>query len=91
MIYNDTIVALATASGAGAVAIIRVSGKDAISICDTVFKSVKANKTLKTQDTHTLHLGHIMDDVRTIDEVLVSLFKNPRSYTGEDVLEKRKF
>ena len=87
MIYNDTIVALATASGAGAVAIVRVSGKDAISICDTVFKSVKANKTLKTQDTHTLHLGHIMDDVRTIDEVLVSLFKNPRSYTGEDVVE----
>ncbi len=87
MIYNDTIVALATASGAGAVAIIRVSGKDAISICDAVFKSVKANKSLKTQHTHTLHLGHIMDDVRTIDEVLVSLFKNPRSYTGEDVVE----
>ena len=85
--YNDTIVALATASGAGAVAIIRISGKDAITICDGVFKSVKAEKSLKLQKTHTIHLGHIMDDVRTIDEVLVSLFKNPRSYTGEDVVE----
>jgi tRNA modification GTPase len=85
--YHDTIVALATASGAGAVAIIRVSGVEAISISNAVFKSVKANKSLLTQKTHTIHLGHIMDGVRTIDEVLMSVFKNPRSYTGEDVVE----
>ncbi|MEQ3665682.1 MULTISPECIES: tRNA uridine-5-carboxymethylaminomethyl(34) synthesis GTPase MnmE [unclassified Olleya] len=87
MIYNDTIVALATASGAGAVAIIRLSGKDAIAIADRCFESVKSNKTLLNQKTHTIHLGHIVDDKRTIDQVLVSVFKNPNSYTGEDVVE----
>ncbi|MEL0645207.1 tRNA uridine-5-carboxymethylaminomethyl(34) synthesis GTPase MnmE [Olleya sp. Ti.3.14] len=87
MIYNDTIVALATASGAGAVAIIRLSGKDAIAIADRSFESVKSNKTLLNQKTHTIHLGHIVDDKRTIDQVLVSVFKNPNSYTGEDVVE----
>ena len=87
MIYNDTIVALATASGAGAVAIIRLSGKDAIAIADRCFESVKKQKTLLNQKTHTIHLGHIVDDKRTIDQVLVSVFKNPNSYTGEDVVE----
>ncbi|AXO79674.1 tRNA uridine-5-carboxymethylaminomethyl(34) synthesis GTPase MnmE [Olleya aquimaris] len=87
MIYNDTIVALATASGAGAVAIIRLSGKDAIAIADSCFKSVTKHKSLTNQNTHTIHLGYIMDDKRTIDQVLVSVFKNPNSYTGEDVVE----
>jgi tRNA modification GTPase len=87
MIYNDTIVALATASGAGAVAIIRLSGKDAIAIADRCFESIKKQKTLLNQKTHTIHLGHIVDDKRTIDQVLVSVFKNPNSYTGEDVVE----
>ncbi|AUC77003.1 tRNA uridine-5-carboxymethylaminomethyl(34) synthesis GTPase MnmE [Olleya sp. Bg11-27] len=87
MIYNDTIVALATASGAGAVAIIRLSGKDAIAIADQCFESVKKTKKLLQQKTHTIHLGHIVDDKRTIDQVLVSVFKNPNSYTGEDVVE----
>lgn len=87
MIYNDTIVALATASGAGAVAIIRLSGDDAITIADGSFKSVKSNKSLTNQKTHTIHLGHIVDDKRIIDEVLVSIFKNPSSYTGENVVE----
>jgi len=87
MIYNDTIVALATASGAGAVAIIRLSGKEAIAIADQCFESVKKTKKLLQQKTHTIHLGHIVDDKRTIDQVLVSVFKNPNSYTGEDVVE----
>ncbi|QXP59394.1 tRNA uridine-5-carboxymethylaminomethyl(34) synthesis GTPase MnmE [Olleya sp. HaHaR_3_96] len=87
MIYNDTIVALATASGAGAVAIIRLSGKDSIAIADQCFESVKKTKKLLQQKTHTIHLGHIVDDKRTIDQVLVSVFKNPNSYTGEDVVE----
>jgi len=84
---NDTIVALATASGAGAVAIIRLSGEAAITIANAGFKSVKNNKSLLKQKTHTIHLGHIVDGDRIIDEVLVSVFKNPNSYTGENVVE----
>ena len=85
--HNDTIVALATPSGSGAIAVIRVSGKDAISLVDKHFKSVVDDKTLINQKTHTIHLGHIIDDERTIDEVLVSIFKDPNSYTGENVVE----
>ena len=87
MINQDTIVALATPSGAGAIAVIRLSGNDAIKIADSCFKSVKTKKTLSVQKTHTIHLGHIVEENRTIDEVLVSVFKNPNSYTGEDVVE----
>jgi len=86
MIKNDTIVALATASGAGAIAIIRLSGSEAIFFVENQFKSVSGKK-LCDQKTHTIHLGHIIDGNRTIDEVLVSIFKNPNSYTGEDVVE----
>lgn len=87
MITNDTIVALATPSGAGAIAVIRVSGKDAIAITDACFKSVKAQKSLSDQKTHTLHLGHIVDEEKYVDEVLVSLFKGTTSYTGESTTE----
>jgi len=87
MFHQDTIVALATPSGSGAIAIIRLSGKDAIAIADSCFQSVKNNKSLKDQVTHTIHLGHIIEDKRVYDEVLVSVFKNPNSYTGEDVVE----
>ena len=86
MINQDTIVALATPSGAGAIAVIRLSGKHAISIAEKQFKSV-SGKVLSQQATHTIHLGHIVDADRTIDEVLLSVFKNPNSYTGEDVIE----
>ncbi len=92
MILNDTIVALATPSGAGAVAIIRISGNKAIEIANAVFRSVR-NKDLTKQKTHTIHLGHIVDpstssgQVKILDQVLVSIFKNPNSYTGEDVIE----
>ncbi|MCB0745439.1 MAG: tRNA uridine-5-carboxymethylaminomethyl(34) synthesis GTPase MnmE [Ignavibacteriae bacterium] len=87
MTYQDTIVALATAAGSGAIAVIRLSGNEAISIVNTHFKSVKNDKSLLKQKTHTIHLGHIIDNERVIDEVLVSVFKNPNSYTGEDVIE----
>ncbi|WP_136480916.1 tRNA uridine-5-carboxymethylaminomethyl(34) synthesis GTPase MnmE [Cognatitamlana onchidii] len=87
MINQDTIVALATPSGAGAISVIRLSGEDAIKIANNCFKSVIANKSLLEQATHTIHLGHIVDNKRTIDEVLVSVFKNPNSYTGENVVE----
>lgn len=86
MLNQDTIVALATPSGAGAVAIIRISGSHAIVIASDIFRSVR-NKDLTKQKTHTIHLGHIMDGEKTLDQVLVSLFKNPNSYTGEDVVE----
>ena len=86
MMYNDSIVALATPSGAGAISIIRVSGPDAILIGASVFKSIK-NKDLKLQKTHTLHLGHIIDGGKTLDEVLISIFKGPNSYTGENTIE----
>lgn len=86
MIYNDTIVALATPPGSGAIAIIRLSGINAISIASEFFKSV-SGKELSKQKTHTIHLGHIVEGDKTIDEVLVSVFKNPNSYTGENVVE----
>ncbi len=86
MILQDTIVALATPSGAGAIAVIRISGPDAIEIGASVFKSVKG-KDLTRQKSHTLHLGHIVDDEKTLDEVLVSIFKGTNSYTGENTIE----
>ena len=86
MLYNDSIVALATPSGAGAIAIIRISGGEAIIIGNSVFQSIKG-KDLTTQKSHTLHLGHIIDNHKTLDEVLVSIFKGPHSYTGENTIE----
>src|SRR5690554_2974063 len=86
MLNQETIVALATPAGAGAVAIIRISGNDAIKIANEVFQSV-SNKDLTRQKTHTIHLGHIIDGQKTLDQVLVSVFRNPNSYTGEDVIE----
>lgn len=86
MIYTDTIVALATPSGAGAIAVIRLSGPDAIKIASNMFFSIHGKK-LNDQKTHTIHLGHIKDGEKIIDEVLLSIFKNPNSYTGEDVVE----
>lgn len=87
MILNDTVVALATAPGSGAIAVIRLSGPKAITICNTLFVSVVPGKEIKDQHSHTIHLGHIKDGDKTLDEVLVSIFKNPNSYTGENVVE----
>jgi tRNA modification GTPase len=86
MIPQDSIVALATPSGAGAIAVIRISGDDAITIAATVFRSVKGKDLLK-QKSHTLHLGHIIDGDKILDEVLISVFKGPNSYTGENTIE----
>lgn len=86
MILNDTIVALASPSGTGAIAVIRISGKSALKIASHIFQSVK-NKNILKQKTHTIHLGHIVDGTKTIDQVLLSIFKNPNSYTGEDTVE----
>jgi len=84
---KDNICALATASGMGAIAIIRVSGPDAITICDPLFKSMKEGKRLLNQKSHTIHLGTFVDEGHLIDEVLLSVFKGPNSYTGENVVE----
>ncbi|MFC4740019.1 tRNA uridine-5-carboxymethylaminomethyl(34) synthesis GTPase MnmE [Flavobacterium ponti] len=86
MINQETIVALATPSGAGAIAVIRLSGNDAITIASEVFESV-SGKNIASQKTHTIHLGHIVDNGKIFDQVLLSIFKNPNSYTGEDVVE----
>src|SRR5690606_12620295 len=86
MILNDTIIALATPSGAGSVAIVRVSGPKALDTVADVFQSIK-NKDLRQQKTHTLHLGYIKDGDKIIDQVLVSLFKGTNSYTGEPTVE----
>lgn len=86
MIPQETIVALATPSGAGAIAIIRLSGKEAIAIAADVFQSV-TGKDITKQKTHTIHLGHILDNGKTYDQVLLSIFKGPNSYTGENVVE----
>ena len=86
MISEGTIMALSTASGAGAIAIIRLSGKEAIELTDGLFKA-RSGKQLKDQKSHSIHLGDIMNNNSIVDEVLVSVFKNPNSYTGEDVIE----
>ncbi len=81
---NDTIIALATASGIGAIGVIRLSGSDSIRMVNEIFKG----KDLTNQVSHTIHLGTIRtEDDKIIDEVLVSLFKEPKSYTKEDVIE----
>ena len=80
---NDTIVAISTTMGVGAISIIRLSGKDAISIVNECFKG----KNLEEVPTHTINYGHIYDGEELIDEVLVSVMKGPRSFTAEDVVE----
>lgn len=86
MISNDTIIALATPAGVGAIAVIRLSGEESIRIVSRFFKSVRG-KELQNQKTHSIHLGHIVNGDKVIDQVLVSVFKNPNSYTGENVVE----
>ena len=86
MINNDIICAISTAPGNGAIAVVRLSGEESIALCDKVFLS-PTNKRLIDQQANTLHFGSLMDGDRIIDEVVVSLFQGPRSYTGEDVVE----
>ena len=81
--WDDTIVALATPSGIGAIGVIRLSGSRSIDIVNELFPS----KDLHLQNSHTMHVGFIKEEGADIDEVVVSLYKNPKSYTGEDVVE----
>ena len=80
---NDTIVAISTTMGVGAISIIRLSGRESISIVNKCFKG----KDLEKVDTHTINYGHIYDGEELIDEVLVSIMRGPRSFTAEDIAE----
>ena len=86
-IRNDTIIALATAYGVGAIAVIRLSGEDAIELVSEHFEGRSKTKILKDEPSHTVHLGLIKDGDRILDEVLVTVFRAPHSYTGENVVE----
>ena len=87
MINQDTICAVSTAPGAGGVAVIRVSGTDAIRICDTIFVPKIEGKNLQSQKAYTLRYGSIRRGEELIDDVLVALFRAPHSFTGEDTVE----
>ena len=80
---KDTIAAISTALGVGAISIIRVSGNDAIKIVNSISK----RKIIETVDSHTITYDHIMEDGKVIDEVLISVMKAPRTFTCEDVVE----
>lgn len=81
--WDDTIVALATPPGIGAIGVIRISGPAAFTIINELFPS----KDLAAQPSHTLHVGLLKEEEAVLDEAVVSLFRSPRSYTGEDVIE----
>src|ERR1700753_2357475 len=81
--WDDTIIAMATPPGVGAIGIIRLSGPKAFAIVAALFYG----KDLLEQPSHTLHVGLLKEGDRLLDEVVVSLFRGPRSYTGEDVVE----
>lgn len=80
---NDTIVAISTAMGIGAISIIRVSGKEAIPIVNSIFRGTDLTKV----PSHTIHYGHIVEEEKTIDEVLVSIMHSPKTFTTEDTVE----
>ena len=81
--WEDTIVALSTPPGIGAIGVIRLSGKQAINIVNDLFPG----KDLLQQPSHTLHIGYLTNNERVLDEVVVALFRAPKSYTGEEVVE----
>ena len=80
---NDTICAIATSQGVGAIAIIRISGEDSIKVVNKIFKG----KDLEKVESHTINYGHITDGDKIIDEVLVSVMKAPKTFTAEDTVE----
>lgn len=82
-LWQDTIIALATPPGVGAIGVLRISGPEAFSIIDGMFPS----KDLSAQPGHTVHVGYLKDGERRLDEVVLTLFRGPASYTGEDVIE----
>ncbi|MCD7884113.1 MAG: tRNA uridine-5-carboxymethylaminomethyl(34) synthesis GTPase MnmE [Lachnospiraceae bacterium] len=84
---SDTIAAISTALGGSGIAIVRISGSDAIQVGDRVFTFAGGKQKLSDKESHTIHYGYVVDDGKTIDEVLVSLMRSPRSFTTEDTVE----
>ena len=80
---NDTICAISTSQGVGAISIVRVSGPESISIVNRIFKG----KDLTKVDSHTINYGHIVENQKIVDEVLVSIMKAPETFTTEDIVE----
>lgn len=89
MMFDTTIAAIATATGIGAIACIRVSGKDCFVVCDRLFKHAKKADFSISQvaQSHKSYFGYIQDQDKIIDEVLIQVFRNPHSFTGEDTVE----
>ncbi|MFN8254215.1 MAG: tRNA uridine-5-carboxymethylaminomethyl(34) synthesis GTPase MnmE [Bacteroidales bacterium] len=87
MLNTDTICAIATPAGSGAIATLRVSGRKSISLVDKIFYAAKKHKSLKTQEAYTALYGYIKDGDELVDQVLVTVFRKPKSYTGEDAVE----
>ena len=83
---TETIAAIATAMSNSGIGIIRISGDEAISIADKMFKSIKEGKRLTDVKTHTVHFGHIIEGNNFVDEVLVTVMKAPKTYTREDIV-----
>lgn len=84
---TDTIAAIATGLSNAGISIVRISGEDAFSIIDKIYRSKKGDKILSRERTHTIHYGYIMDNDQIIDEVMVAIMKAPNSYTREDTVE----
>ena len=87
MFTEDTICALSTAPGMGAISIIRLSGKNALAIADQIFEFPEKQKYLAKQKANTLHFGRICANEEYIDEVVAGIFRSPHSYTGDDIVE----
>ncbi len=87
MINQETICAISTAPGSGGVAVIRVSGQDALTICNRIFLPKKAGNDLLTQKAYTLRYGSILNGEEVVDDVLVAVFHGPNSFTGENTVE----
>jgi len=84
---SDTICALSTPPGIGAIALVRLSGPKAVSISNLYFQSLKANHFLEQFETHTSHFGYFVTEDEVIDEVVITVFRKPHSYTGDDLVE----
>lgn len=84
---NDTICALSTPAGSGAIGIVRLSGPDSLAYCRKFFTSVNSQTDIANVPSHTVHFGRFSDGDLLIDEVLVTVFRNPHSYTGQDIVE----
>ena len=84
---TDTIAAIATAMANSGIGIIRISGGEAFSVIDKIYRPKKGNKKLSQAESHTVHYGYICDGEKVVDEVMVLILKSPNTYTREDTVE----